>query len=448
MILTVIMNRSIQMLKVNTAALMMKTTFLSCICLGPNDGSNVSAVVDDKDDDVPLAQLTNTDRVKKTLDVGKTFRWQKISQLQHNTEWKGSFSHPPDIKEPIEYFRQFFGTQLLQHVAQTNVYVVQSGSTFRIDVAEIEQYLGILVKMGLVHMPRYKCYWSAELQFPAVADIMSHNRFSDLTKYIHFNDNDMATTNREDTQYDRYFKVRQLLNMLREACLEIEPEEKNEHRRTDHPSPSRAEIHSDSTFRKKTNQWGFKVLAHCGVSGIAYDFCMYDGKSPDVQESCGYQSGDFVIKLCQTMAKGQNYKLYFDNWFTFFELQIQLHSWDIWSIGTVRSNRLRGCTLKSEKELQKIGRGATDMAVDANSGLTVVRWLNNSTVQLSLTHSGIQPMSSVKRWDRKQHRYVDVDCPAIMKEYNEYMGGVDLFDMLMSLYKVDHKSTKWYRLID
>jgi len=27
------------------------------------------------------------------------------------------------------------------------------------------------------------------------------------------------------------------------------------------------------------------------------------------------------------------------------------------------------------------------------------------------------------------------------------MGGVDLFDMLMALYKVDHKSGKWYRLI-
>jgi len=27
------------------------------------------------------------------------------------------------------------------------------------------------------------------------------------------------------------------------------------------------------------------------------------------------------------------------------------------------------------------------------------------------------------------------------------MGGVDLFDMLMALYKIDHKSTKWYRRI-
>ena len=71
----------------------------------------------------------------------------------------------------------------------------------------------------------------------------------------------------------------------------------------------------------------------------------------------------------------------------------------------------------------------------------------NSAVQLASTHSELQPMSTVRRWDRKQHKYVDVDCPAIVTEYNEHMGGVDLFDMLMSLYKVDHKSTKWYRRI-
>ena len=40
-----------------------------------------------------------------------------------------------------------------------------------------------------------------------------------------------------------------------------------------------------------------------------------------------------------------------------------------------------------------------------------------------------------------------VDCPTIVKEYNEHMGWVDLFDMLMSLYKLDHKSCKWYRRI-
>ena len=94
-----------------------------------------------------------------------------------------------------------------------------------------------------------------------------------------------------------------------------------------------------------------------------------------------------------------------------------------------------------------MGRGLSDMAVDANSGLVVVRWLDNSAVQLSSTHAAVEQVTTVQRWDRKEHKHVQVNCPAIVKEYNEHMGGVDVFDMLMSLYQVDHKSTKWYRRI-
>lgn len=113
-------------------------------------------------------------------------------------------------------------------------------------------------------------------------------------------------------------------------------------------------------------------------------------------------------------------------------------------MGTVRSNRLRGAVLKTEKELKQTGRGSADMAVDANSGLAIVRWLDNSAVQLSSTHTAMGPMSTIKRWDRKLKKYSFISCPPIVKECNEFMGGVDLFDMLMSLYKVDHESAKWY----
>jgi len=127
---------------------------------------------------------------------------------------------------------------------------------FRTDLAEIEQYLGILVKMGLVHMPRYTCYWSSELRFPAVADVMSRNMFSNLTRYIHFNDSNKMITNRDDPQYDPYFKVRPLLGMLRESCLNIEPEEKMSI--DEQMTLSREEIHSGSTFQTSQKSGALK----------------------------------------------------------------------------------------------------------------------------------------------------------------------------------------------
>jgi len=64
-----------------------------------------------------------------------------------------------------------------------------------------------------------------------------------------------------------------------------------------------------------------------------------------------------------------------------------------------------------------------------NSGIHVVRWLDNSAVQLSSKHAAVEPTSTLRRWDKKQHKYVQVPRPAVRK-YNEHM---DFFDMLMSL---------------
>ena len=328
---------------------------------------------------------------------------------------------------------------------QTNIYSVQQASAFRTDVTEIEQYLGILIKMGLVHLPRYSLYWSSELRVPAVADVMSRTRFKELTRFLHFNDNSKIQQRRDDECYDRYFKISPLVDMVREACLQVEPEQ---HMSIDEQMiPFKGKNSLRQHIPKKPNKWGLKVMARCGASGFTYDFQLYDGKGPKVDETCGYQPGDFVVKLCETLPKGMNFKLYFDNWFTFLELRLMLRSWGIWTVGTLRSNRIRGATLKTEKELKKAGRGSADMVVDANSGLAVVRWMDNSAVQFSSLHTALEPMCTIKRWDRKLRKYTDVKCPAIVKEYNEFMGGVDLFDMLMALYKVDHRSAKWYRRI-
>lgn len=64
-------------------------------------------------------------------------------------------------------------------------------------------------------------------------------------------------------------------------------------------------------LRKKPNKWGFKVIARCSVSGLTYDFFLhYDGKGPSVTETCGFQPGDFVIKLCETLPEDKNFKVY------------------------------------------------------------------------------------------------------------------------------------------
>ena len=63
-----------------------------------------------------------------------------------------------------------------------------------------------------------------------------------------------------------------------------------------------------------------------------------------------------------------NFKLYFDNYF-YSELLLRLKMNGFWAVGTIRQDRMRGCKLKSEKELKKEGRGSFNGSVDLNSGL-------------------------------------------------------------------------------
>ncbi|KAL1231900.1 PiggyBac transposable element-derived protein [Trichinella spiralis] len=86
------------------------------------------------------------------------------------------------LREPVEYFRQYFHPTLLNHI---------------ITESELETFLGTLLKMGLVLKPRYSMYWSTELRCDAIADAMSRNRFREVLRYFHFNDNSEAVLDRE-----------------------------------------------------------------------------------------------------------------------------------------------------------------------------------------------------------------------------------------------------------
>jgi len=46
-------------------------------------------------------------------------------------------------------------------VEQTNLYAVQVGSSFVTNEKEMEEYIGALIRMGIVHKPRYDMYTGA-----------------------------------------------------------------------------------------------------------------------------------------------------------------------------------------------------------------------------------------------------------------------------------------------
>ena len=43
-----------------------------------------------------------------------------------------------------------------------------------------------------------------------------------------------------------------------------------------------------------------------------------------------------------------------------------------------------------------------------------------------------------------EKKYVEISCPTLVQEYTKNMGGVDLSDMLIALYRITIKTKRWY----
>lgn len=99
----------------------------------------------------------------------------------------------------------------------------------------------------------------------------------------------------------------------------------------------------------------------------------------------------------------------------------------------------------SEKDLKKTGRGTFDWKVGADSGAVLVPWLDRRAVNCVSNYVGVDPIGTCRRWSEKDKQKVDVPQPAIIiKEYNQFMGGVDLIDMLIQLYRIRQKCKRGY----
>lgn len=79
-----------------------------------------------------------------------------------------------------------------------------------------------------------------------------------------------------------------------------------------------------------------------------------------------------------------------------------------------------------------------------NKNIVAVLWKDNKLVTLLSTFSGMNPISEVKRFSKKEKKSVLVPSPYVISVYNKHMGGVDLLDSNIGRYKIGIKSRKWY----
>ena len=293
-------------------------------------------------------QFTWRHRKPPTADVDATFRGP-------------IFSPPPDdLPSTKWYFDEFMDRSVFEWIAeQSNLYaLMKNAPELKTTADEIEQFIGMHILMTVVWMPSYRMYWQETTRYEPVAGVMRRKRFDQLRTYIHMNDN-TNVKQKDEPGYDALFKVRPVIEKVRENCLKIEPEE---HQSIDEQMiPFKGRIGMKQYIKNKPHKWGIKVFTRAGVCGIVYDFEVYTGKGTVVNERGLGVGGEVVVRLLRDIPNGLNYKCFFDNWFTSPELLVELKQMGILAVGTIGRNRLHGCVFKTDKELAKAGRGSYEV---------------------------------------------------------------------------------------
>ncbi|XP_064475826.1 piggyBac transposable element-derived protein 3-like [Ornithodoros turicata] len=269
---------------------------------------------------------------------------------------------------------------------------------------------------------------------------MPVNRFFRLRSALHITD---QNADRDKSSPDKFWKVRPLLEAVRNRCLQLEV---LEHQSIDEQMvPFQGRVAAKQVIKSKPNPVGVKVFVRCSSDGLAHDFEVYQGKGTGIDPKHSHLGlgGSVVMRLVQHLPLNANFKCFFDNYFTSVLLLRELKQIGILATGTIRSNRLQGCKLMGEKEMKIMERGTSQSKVTEEGDVVLVRWKDNSLVTVASTQVGVGSPGVAKKWSSSTKEHVDLECPQAILEYNRHMGGVDKLDFVMSLYPIRAKTVKW-----
>jgi hypothetical protein len=402
---------------------------------------------DDQSDKIDCLLPQHKKTSKKTLKSDLVWKKENPEDiLKKNLQYQNDneIDSDLDIVEPIQYVKRFLSDQMLQLIVdESNKYAIQKNPNkpLQLDKNELEQFIGILYAMSIVQMPSTRMYWSKELYFEKIGEVMTVNRFEQIKLFFHCNDNNKFYNNCGDKLY----KVRPIINMLKDSFSKLKHEEMLCVDEQVVPYKGKSSIKQYNPMKPK--KWGFKIYVLSGVDGLVHNFEIHTGPidvcpgQPDLKAS-----GNIVMNLLVNVPRQKWHKLYFDNWYTSLELVKSLFTQGIACVGTVRSNRLKNIELPTDKVMKKQGRGSATLLTTNidNVELRVVKWFDNRGVTLLSSYEAVNPVSTVQRWDRKTKSKINVTRPSIVSTYNSFMGGVDLLDCLLSLYRIQIRSKKWY----
>lgn len=392
----------------------------------------------DEDDAVPASPHT-TSKTKGIL-------WETVSQQNSAKDvpvWTGALPCAAEIRDPIQYFRDFFDSDLLELIVQQSnlFYFQQKHRPLNLDRNEVEQFLGTVLYMSVIQLPRLRLYWSSECRVAQVADIMARNRWDEIKRALHFSDNsNMADNN------DKLYKIRPLINSLLTKFHLLPQDQMLAIHEQVVPYKGKSSLNkvvSNSAYKR-----GFKVYVLCDIKGLVHSFDVYTGDTdPLPGEPDRGPSANIVLRLAQFIPSAANHLLYFDTSFSSLDLFVALSNWGIPSLGAVKQSQLPGCSFSNDSVMKRKGRGGFEekKTVIESVEIRAVKWMNVRRLIVASTFASAEPVCMEKTWDRKLIKRISIKCPSIVNQYKTFKEGVEAFDTLISTCPIQLKVAKFYQ---
>lgn len=418
-----------------------------------NDDENTETDNESEEDTPPAKRRKTTN--KKTSNTGKG----KKKGLDEELEWKRE-----DIADGVQYeniegdnieklqvelghltkfefFKLFFDDKVCDLIMKESVKYSQQENVhnFSLDSKDLHRFVGILFLTGYHSLPLIQHYWSNDPDkgLSIVRQSMTRNRFQQIKRFLHFCDNQNIDKN------DPFFKVRPLFNILNMNFMQFGV--------WAHTLSIDEEMvpyfgrHSAKMFIKgKPVRYGFKLWCLASASGYLFSFYPYAGASE--KRTSGYLLGEeVVLKLVENIAVPKNHRLFFDNYFTSLRLMKELKDMGLAAAGTIQENRLRRCNMISSGSVfKKKDKGYMEVATRSD-GICLTKWRDNNIVNFVSNFAGMEPQNIVRRRQKQKKGGNNmIKQPAVAREYNIGMGGVDAHDNGIANYRITTKAAKFY----
>lgn len=430
---------------------------------GPNDSQEITLGESflpsdeefDSDDEIPLAQLVQNRQpaavaVTPSVPAIRPPKWKRAYTILAPDDYTPSVHLPEEISRlaarqqlsPLRIFQLLWTDDVIQHITfHTNLYAEQKGNTYKpVTTDEMSVFIALNLVMGIKKSPSYRDYWSSspDLRDEYISSFMSLNRFSWILGNLHLNDNNLQPT-RNDPHFDKLYKIRPFIEMIREAY-----KVNYSHTEKIAIDESMIKFKGRSTLKqympKKPTKRGYKVWTKCASTGYCLDFEIYTGKIGNKTET--NLGGNVVKRFCEGL-EDKNHRVYFDNYFNSYELQVDLRLKNVYACGTVNFTRKHLPALKTDRQLK---RGQYDYRVSDNQMVSYMKWKDKRSVFILTNFHDPRNKVHVTRTEKTGEK-VEVPCPLALKDYNENMNFVDKFDQLKGSYAIDRKSKKWWHRI-